>query len=87
MQNTGVLLYYIPGNGNPPLIFGKSTDHHVFLRAATAAIAELEQQARKLDSEDPILAAAQCQEVSRLRQLPALLAPSLGTPTGVLQLQ
>jgi hypothetical protein len=85
MQNTGVLLYYIPGEGKPPLILGKSTDYGVFLGAASAAIQEAEGQARKLTGEDPILAAAQLQEVGRLRELLSLLVPSLGNHAPVLQ--
>jgi hypothetical protein len=72
-MSRGVLLYYIPGEGRSPLILGKATDCQIFAGAAEAAIREAESQAST--ESDPTLAAAQLEEVSRLRKLLALLTP------------
>jgi hypothetical protein len=75
MQNVGVLLFYIPDGGEKPLIIGQVSDRDIFAGAAAAAIREAEASARTI--EDPVLAAAQTQELCRLRKLLSILVPML----------
>jgi len=76
MQNIGVLLFYIPAGKGEPLILGRANDREVFAGAAAAAIREAEISARTID--DPVLAAAQVEELGRLRKLLSMLVPGDG---------
>jgi hypothetical protein len=81
MRNVGVLLYYLPVDGGKPLILGKATNHEIFTEAAGAALCEIEGQVR--DQRDPVLAAAQVEELNRLRNLLSLLVPVAVNPRAV----
>jgi hypothetical protein len=72
MPTIGVLLFYIPTGEGKPLILGHSNDQDIFASAAAAAIREAEISTQLIS--DPVLAAAQAEELQRLRKLLSLLA-------------